>query len=228
VYNRTATKLEIADLRQYIPACEFNYILSQIPMHRTVSGKELALLASLDLHLNDILRHEWENQRLYGFTILFNPVSGSMMILVRNPDWPIHWILEIGQGLDLYFAPIVIAFGTAMNLISIAVHQRKAFRSTSVEFILQCLAVTDSLNLTFVYSVTASQSWTGEYFLINCDSVYPEITLSKGRPTENVSPCVLGLLTVLRIESYLPQVAAWSLVILTVERLWSVRSREDC
>jgi hypothetical protein len=106
---------------------------------------------------------------------------------------------------DLYFAPFVITSGTVMNLISIAVHRRKAFRSTSVGFILQCLAVTDSLILTFVYSITTSKSWTGEYFFIECDSWS--------------SQCITSLTTVLCFESYLPQVAAWSLVILTLERL---------
>ena len=114
---------------------------------------------------------------------------------------------------------MLIALGTAMNLISIAVHSRKAFKSTSVGFFLICLAVTDSLILTFLYSVTASKSFNmGSHFL-NCDLVHDLDWNGDGHTVILNDWCKDLSFFFSFFESFLPQVAAWSLVILTFERL---------
>ena len=211
VYNNSEAKL---DLLYSIDHYEYNYIVPQLPLDRIVSGDEINLLESF---ANEMEYLRFGNH--YGVTVFQHVASGSKMILVLNPDW--HWyrILKISQGMDVYFAPIVIALGTAMNLISIAVHSRKAFKSTSVGFILICLAVTDSLILTFLYSVTASKSFNmGSHFL-NCDLVHDLDWNDDGRTVILNDWCKDLSFFFSFFESFLPQVAAWSLVILTFERL---------
>ena len=58
-----------------------------------------------------------------------------------RPDPHIHLIYRLSRYLDTIVAPVITAAGSAMNLLSFAVHRRKAFHKNSAALVLSALAI---------------------------------------------------------------------------------------
>ena len=109
---------------------------------------------------------------------------------------------EMIEFLQLYFAPILLLIGTSGNILSFVVFSRPVLKHSPTSFYFRVLAVADNLSL----NVGLWPKWMWDAFGI---LIYPVTDMS----------C--------RIQIYLgytlPDCAVWVLVIMTVERMASVK-----
>ncbi|ELU06047.1 hypothetical protein CAPTEDRAFT_188574 [Capitella teleta] len=119
---------------------------------------------------------------------------------------------KVREALWLYVTPIIIIAGTVGNGLSFAVLQTKSFRQTSVGFVLSALAIVDTLTLI----VAALRQW----ILV----LRPELDVR----TFSDAGCRIHVF----LTYYLPHLSAWTLILLTAERLILVvhplRARQLC
>ncbi|ELU01842.1 hypothetical protein CAPTEDRAFT_191263 [Capitella teleta] len=114
---------------------------------------------------------------------------------------------------EMCFKYIVVALGAIGNMMSFAVLQRKTFRQSSVGFVLSALLVMDTLMLAL---------WCG-----NNSTRYANYRYPSNIKYESDFMCKLQ-----SISGFLPLVSAWSMVLVTAERLavvfYPVKAHELC
>ncbi|ELT95903.1 hypothetical protein CAPTEDRAFT_137937, partial [Capitella teleta] len=114
----------------------------------------------------------------------------------------------------MYYKYIIITFGAIGNTMSFVVLQKKTFRQSSVGFVLSALLVLDTLMLAV---------W-GAYNEIGDASYH--------FPGGNIRRKSDFLCKLLSMSGFLPLMSAWSLVLLTAERLavvfYPLKAREFC
>ncbi|ELU04970.1 hypothetical protein CAPTEDRAFT_89223, partial [Capitella teleta] len=114
----------------------------------------------------------------------------------------------------MYYKYIIATFGAIGNTLSFVVLQKKTFRQSSVGFVLSTLLVLDTLMLALWCAYNGMRFERYHY------------------PGENIQYKSDFMCKLQSMSTFLPLMSAWSLVLLTAERLavvfYPMKSREIC
>ena len=124
-------------------------------------------------------------------------------IYINNPhnSYQKTLLWDIANATHLILSPILLIFGTILNILSIAVFTRPSLRKSATSFILVCLAITDTLAL----QMSALPRW---------------LRLITGWKLETHSD--LGCQVFYYMHAVVMSMSSWFLVVIAVERMVAV------